>query len=383
MQLKKIFPLCFLLLALTLSCKKKEAAGPTFLVEGTISYEAMKPATVEAESDAASTSNNQAGTSDVGQAEKDKSKAATSKSNVATGKSDASTEDGQTDAESNDSATASDAAASGETKYAAKIDSITQILAFVQRANEAFDVDTVPVVGGRFSFRHATDSLVKVSIVAGDRFYDFYVAGEDTIRLTLAPDSLLMSGNDSPYARWSLADYDGVPGDTLNPMPQLIRDEIRSYFDNRRRGEVGRRIPFALMKDIDGNNVSSVESKGCYRLVSFWASWDSLSVAEVKRVAELSKKMKGKAIDFINVSVDTNDSIWRHEVKALGLPGRNVRLKAGMADEQLTIFGVTTLPQNLLLDVNSVVQLRDLFGPALEERLKEKVTLDRPKEKNK
>ena len=102
MQLKKIFPLCFLLLALTLSCKKKEAAGPTFLVEGTISYEAMKPATVEAESDAASTSNNQAGTSDGSQATK--------------GKSDASTSDSQNNDESNDSATASDAAASGENK---------------------------------------------------------------------------------------------------------------------------------------------------------------------------------------------------------------------------------------------------------------------------
>jgi hypothetical protein len=347
MQMKKIFPLCLLLLALTFSCKKKGAEGPSFLVEGTISYENLRQ---EADSDNSP--------SDTVRAD-----------NQASGTDNASTDKGKADAKRSAGHSA---------------DSITRIIAFVQRSMEEFDVDTIPVVNGRFAFRHPADTLLKVNLVAGDRYYAFYVGGADTIRLNLAPDSLVMSGNDSPYARWSIKQYDGLPADTgIVVYPAIIRSEIAAYKSNIGRGEVGKRIQFALMKDIDGGNVSSVESRGCYRLYTFWASWDSRSVAQVKQTVGLAKQMKGKAIDFVNVSLDTNDSIWRRELKALNLPGRNVRLKSGLADEQLAVFGVTTIPATTLLDVNSIVVERNLFGPALEAKIKERVTIDRPKEANK
>lgn len=253
----------------------------------------------------------------------------------------------------------------------------TALIAVIQNTMNTFVIDTVAIRNNMFEITHATDSLLKVDLLTGGKAYSVYIRGGDTLQVKIAGDSVGIVGKARPFALWNINNYISHPTDSLQHYPPIIRKQIDTYRANTTRNAIGRRMPYVLMKDIKDENVSTLEAKGCYRVFTFWATWDTLSVKQVKEVAALAKKMEKKAIEFINISVDANDSIWQKEVKALKLPGRNIRLKEGFADEKAQTLGILTLPGNLILNNESNIVGKNKFGKDLDLFLEKEVTTNK------
>lgn len=251
----------------------------------------------------------------------------------------------------------------------------TFLLASIQTGPNAFFFDTIEVKEDRFEISLPTDSLIKVNLLAGNSQYSVYLGANDTLRVAIRKDSLHLIGKTTPFATWSIDTYLQAPVDSLQKLPAIIRSQVEEYREENRKAAIGEKIPYILFKDIDGKNFSSMESNGACRLITFWATWDSASVQQVKELASMARKMDKKAIQFITISLDANDSIWKKEVKALKIPGRNVRLKEGFVDRQARLLGVHTLPQNMVLNTESKVVLKNNFGKELQDALDKEIEL--------
>lgn len=256
----------------------------------------------------------------------------------------------------------------------------SSLVAIIQTSINTFAFDTVRIQNNRFELRHATDSVVKINLLTGMKSYSVYLNGNDTLQLKIAGDSLQVIGKPIPFALWSIKQYIAAPSDSINRYPTIIRNEIESYRTTQQKTAIGRVVPYMLLRDSEGKNVSTLESSKTYRLITFWATWDSLSVKRVKELVPLAKKFEKKAITFINISFDTNDSLWRKEIKALNLPGHNIRSREGFASENMQKLDVQTLPQNLILDMQSMVISKNIFGSELGDFLTKEVTAPKQKE---
>ncbi|MEG2946840.1 MAG: thioredoxin-like domain-containing protein [Bacteroidales bacterium] len=253
----------------------------------------------------------------------------------------------------------------------------SSFIAIIQTGINTFIQDTVTVKENHFELRYPTpaDSLVKVNLLSGNKVYSVYMAGNDTLQVKIAGDSLQVSGKLKPFSLWSIQNYLLNPHDSLRNYPPLIRNEIETYRANQSKDAIGKRIPYVLFKDIKDKNISTLEAKGQYRLITFWATWDSLSVNRVKALPEIARKMDRKGLEFINVSLDANDSIWREQVKKLNLPGYNIRLQEGFADTKAQTLGVRTVPENRILTPESIVIEKNIFGNELQQYLEKEITI--------
>lgn len=253
----------------------------------------------------------------------------------------------------------------------------SSLIAIIQTGINTFVQDTVAVKQNHFELRYPTsaDSLVKVNLLSGDKVYSVYMAGNDTLQIKIAGDSLRVNGKLKPFSLWSIQNYLLNPHDSLGYYPPLIRAEIETYRANQSKDAIGKRIPYVLFKDMKDRNISTLEAKGQYRLITFWATWDSLSVTRVKGLPEIARKMEQKGLEFITISLDANDSIWRAQVKKLNLPGYNIRLQEGFADTKAVTLGVRTIPENRILNPESLVIEKNIFGKELQQYLEKEITI--------
>lgn len=251
-------------------------------------------------------------------------------------------------------------------------DSIS-LTAVIQTDTSAFFTDTLSVINGSFELKYPTDSLVRINLLYAGKTFPVYMKGGDSLGITLKNDSMHVMGKIKPFMLWSINEYLRNPSDSIARYPSLIRKEIEQYRLQANKVRIGYKIPYVLFRDIKGNNFSTHEAQGNYRLITCWASWDSLSTEQIKQVARLSKKFENKAIAFINLSFDDNDSILKKRVEDLKIPGRNVFMKESFATQNARKTGINTLPYNIVLDAESKVVGMNLFGKQLETYLSEEV----------
>ena len=101
----------------------------------------------------------------------------------------------------------------------------------------------------------------------------------------------------------------------------------------------------------------------------------------MKDVVKLSKKFKDKPLRFVNISMDTNDSIWNEKIKELGLPDKNFILQRGFNSDVCNKIGIRTIPYNIVLNNKLIIEAKNIYGKELTELLDKKVPKQFPKKK--
>ncbi len=134
---------------------------------------------------------------------------------------------------------------------------------------------------------------------------------------------------------------------------------------------IGKKIMEFTQNTPDGKPVNIRDFEGKYVLIDFWASWCGPCRMENPYVVAAYNKYKDKGFTVFGISLDQNKNAWLKAIEKDGLTWTHVSDLKGWGNEVAQVFGINSIPQNILVDKQGIIIAKNLRGRALEEKLKE------------
>ena len=137
--------------------------------------------------------------------------------------------------------------------------------------------------------------------------------------------------------------------------------QITDKYSKAKQFAIGKSIDFTLPNK-DGKEFKLSSLKGKYVLVDFWASWCAPCRAENPFMLKAYNELKDKNFEIVGVSLDETRAAWLKAVEQDKLPWIQVSDVKGFKTEIAVRFGISAIPQNVLIDPNGKVIAKDLRG---------------------
>ncbi len=130
-------------------------------------------------------------------------------------------------------------------------------------------------------------------------------------------------------------------------------------------------VDFTL-NDPEGSPVplSSVVGKN-YVLVDFWAAWCQPCRAENPNIVEAYNEYHDQGFDVFGVSLDRDMESWKKAIEEDGLLWTQVSDLQSWNSAAGKLYGVRSIPHNLLLDPEGIIIEKNLRGEDLQKKLAE------------
>ena len=144
------------------------------------------------------------------------------------------------------------------------------------------------------------------------------------------------------------------------------------YLATLKRVAIGKPyVPFS-MPDSAGTAVALSDQVGKgYLLVDFWASWCAPCREENPNLVKLYSEYHERGFDIFGVSFDTKRDRWLQAIEDDGLTWGHVSDLKGWENAAGKLYGIRSIPSNVLLDSNGVIIAKNLRGDDLRARLAE------------
>ncbi len=151
----------------------------------------------------------------------------------------------------------------------------------------------------------------------------------------------------------------------LDIVPSVIR--LKEQVAKLKTVAVGQTAPDFTQNDPDGNPVklSDIYSQNELTLVDFWASWCGPCRAENPNVVAVYNEFKDKGFGILGVSLDKSKEDWLKAIDDDKLTWAHVSDLAYWENAASQLYGINSIPSNLLLDKTGKIIAKNKRGEEL------------------
>ncbi len=148
-----------------------------------------------------------------------------------------------------------------------------------------------------------------------------------------------------------------------------MKPQLESNVNLEKASESGKLAADFTLPDPDGKEISLSSLRGQYVLLDFWAAWCSPCRRENPVLVEAYKKYHSKGFEIMQVSLDKTREDWLNAIKQDKLTWIHVSDLKYWGSAAAKLYGIESIPANLLLDKEGKIIARNLRGAALESAL--------------
>lgn len=143
------------------------------------------------------------------------------------------------------------------------------------------------------------------------------------------------------------------------------------YLKRLENTSVGKKAPGITQLTPEGEPFSLTDLRGKYVLIDFWAAWCPDCRKENPNLVKTYTAFKDKNFEILGVSFDRKLEDWVKAIKDDNLTWKHISDLQSWQNAAGTLYGVRSIPQNILVDPQGVIIARNLHGEDLNVKLRE------------
>ncbi len=132
-------------------------------------------------------------------------------------------------------------------------------------------------------------------------------------------------------------------------LPFLI---LAGCYSGSRPPRIGTAAPDFTLQDSQ-STVTLSQFHGQVVVLNFWATWCAPCVEEIPSLVEMQRRMKGKGVTVLAVSVDVDEGAYKQFVKDHNVNLLTVRDPSGKSNG---LYGTFKFPETYIVDRNGVMR---------------------------